>query len=288
MKNSPLFRKYGISDTTEAYIDRKLKKADRKMSKINSGNSDRKNERKFNKANESLDQASARLEKRSLQIQKKSSPKSYGDNMFTTPVTKSPLSMLGVSRSQSELAELEKKRDSVNRRIPKSLGGLHPSKKMGGAYGTADDDMDFKSRTDEQIAVLKPKKKSPLNNYENPKREYFSNREDFANLFKTIGDATVRAVQGDPNATDQEKGDRKTAKLQDKQTKLENRATKRKGKGKGTNRIDQKQKGINTKLYDIGTQQYDAKGGVDKAKTAEGRKALQDAMNTMKTGLPGK
>jgi len=279
MKDSPFYRK-GPRSMTDRDIDRKIRKADRKLSKVNPDNSDRKNERKIRKANKALDQAASGME-----VRKRPLKKSFGDNMFTTPVTKSPLNMLGVSRSQSELAKLEKQRDSVNQRIPQSLGGKHPSTKMGGAYGTADNDMDFKSRTNEQIAVLKPKKKSPLNNYENPKSEYFSNREDFANLFKTIGDATVRAVQGDPNATDQEKGDRKTAKLQDKQSKLANRATKRKGKGKGTNRIDQKQKGINTKLYDIGTQQYDAKGGIDKAKTAEGRKALQDAMNTMKKVL---
>jgi len=36
--------------------------------------------------------------------------------------------------------------------------------------------------------------KSPLNNYQNPKREYFSNREDFANLFKTVGTAASAAI----------------------------------------------------------------------------------------------
>tara|TARA_R100001369_G_scaffold81301_1_gene112254 strand:- start:683 stop:1444 length:762 start_codon:yes stop_codon:yes gene_type:complete len=195
MKDSPFYRK-GPRSMTDRDIDRKIRKADRKLSKVNPDNSDRKNERKIRKANKALDQAASGME-----VRKRPLKKSFGDNMFTSLVSggalgvpKSPLNMLGVSRSQSELAELEKKRDSVNQRIPKSLGGLHPSKKMGGAYGTADDDMDFKSRTDEQIAVLKPKKKSPLNNYENPKREYFSNREDFANLFKTVGDATAGVI----------------------------------------------------------------------------------------------
>ena len=188
MKDSPFYRK-GPRSMTDRDIDRKIRKADRKLSKVNPDNSDRKNERKIRKANKALDQAASGME-----VRKRPLKKSFGDNMFTTPVTKSPLNMLGVSRSQSELAKLEKQRDSVNQRIPQSLGGKHPSKKMGGAYGTADDDMDFKSRTDEQIAVLKPKKKSPLNNYENPKSEYFSNREDFANLFKTVGDATAGVI----------------------------------------------------------------------------------------------
>ena len=107
--------------------------------------------------------------------------------------SKSPLNMLGIKQDSSQLKKLERKRDSVNQRIPKHLGGKHPSQKINGEFNTVDDDMDFKSRTNEQIAVLKPKK-SPLNNYQNPKREYFSNREDFANLFKTVGDAASAAI----------------------------------------------------------------------------------------------
>ena len=98
-----------ISDTTNAYIDRKLKKADRKMSKINSSNSDRKNERKLDKANKSLDQASAKLEKRRLQDLRKNSPKSYGDNIFTTPVTNSPINFKGANSSNSSCWEGHKK-----------------------------------------------------------------------------------------------------------------------------------------------------------------------------------
>ena len=101
MKNSPLFRKYGISDTTEAYIDRKLKKADRKMSKINSSNSDRKNKRKLNKANKSIDQVNAKIEKRKSQDLRKNAQKSYGDNILTTPVTNSPMNFKGANSSNS-------------------------------------------------------------------------------------------------------------------------------------------------------------------------------------------
>jgi|TARA_R110000823_G_C15874435_1_gene494455 hypothetical protein len=121
---------------------------------------------------------------------------------------RSPLNMLGIKQDSSQLKNLERKRDSVNQRIPKHLGGKHPSQKINGEFNTVDDDMDFKSRTSEQIAVLKPKK-SPLNNYQNPKREYFSNREDFANLFKTVGDAASAAVtkKGDEKAMDKARKD---------------------------------------------------------------------------------
>ena len=122
--------------------------------------------------------------------------------------SKSPLNMLGIKQDSSQLKKLERKRDSVNQRIPKHLGGKHPSQKINGEFNTVDDDMDFKSRTNEQIAVLKPKK-SPLNNYQNPKREYFSNREDFANLFKTVGDAASAAItkKGDEKAMDKARKD---------------------------------------------------------------------------------
>ena len=121
---------------------------------------------------------------------------------------RSPLNMLGIKQDSSQLKNLERKRDSVNQRIPKHLGGKHPSQKINGEFNTVDDDMDFKSRTSEQIAVLKPKK-SPLNNYQNPKREYFSNREDFANLFKTVGDAASAAItkKGDEKAMDKARKD---------------------------------------------------------------------------------
>ena len=90
-----------ISDTTNAYIDRKLKKADRKMSKINSSNSDRKNERKLSKANKSINQVNAKIEKRKLQDLRKKAPKSYGDNVLTTPVTNSPMNFKGANSSNS-------------------------------------------------------------------------------------------------------------------------------------------------------------------------------------------
>ena len=90
-----------ISDTTNAYIDRKLKKADRKMSKINSSNSDRKNERKLNKANKSIDQVNAKIEKRKSQDLRKNAQKSYGDNILTTPVTNSPMNFKGANSSNS-------------------------------------------------------------------------------------------------------------------------------------------------------------------------------------------
>ena len=79
------------------------------MSKINSSNSDRKNERKLDKANKSLDQASAKLEKRRLQDLRKNSPKSYGDNIFTTPVTNSPINFKGANSSNSSCWEGHKK-----------------------------------------------------------------------------------------------------------------------------------------------------------------------------------
>jgi|TARA_R110000744_G_scaffold93747_2_gene181039 hypothetical protein len=99
VKGTTISKEKGVVDTpalpklkrlTDKDIDRKLSKADRKLSKINSSNSDSKNERKLSKANKALNQVEASINRK----QKPVGEKTFGDNMFTTPVTKSPLGMM--------------------------------------------------------------------------------------------------------------------------------------------------------------------------------------------------
>ena len=88
---------------TDKDVKRKLDKADRKLSKVNPSNSESKNNRKLNAANKALSQISGNTAR---QVKEKNArenpkPKEYGDNIFTTPVTKSPLNMLGISKKSS-------------------------------------------------------------------------------------------------------------------------------------------------------------------------------------------
>jgi len=75
---------------TDKDIDRKIKKAGKKLNKMNSSNSDAKNERKLNAAVKALNQAEGGMNKQKKSVSKKE----FGDNMFTTPVTRSPLGMM--------------------------------------------------------------------------------------------------------------------------------------------------------------------------------------------------
>ena len=83
---------------TDKDVKRKLDKAGRKLSKVNPSNSESKNNRKLNAANKALSQISGNTAR---QVKEKNArenpkPKVYGDNIFTTPVTKSPLNKLGL------------------------------------------------------------------------------------------------------------------------------------------------------------------------------------------------
>jgi hypothetical protein len=87
---------------TDKDVKRKLDKFDKKLSKVNSSNSESKNNRKLNSANKALDQVSANSARKIKEKNARENPKPkvYGDNIFTTPVTKSPLNMLGMGVSR--------------------------------------------------------------------------------------------------------------------------------------------------------------------------------------------
>tara|TARA_R110000803_G_C11830297_1_gene303184 strand:- start:166 stop:522 length:357 start_codon:yes stop_codon:yes gene_type:complete len=87
---------------TDKDVKRKLDKAGRKLSKVNSSNSESKNNRKLNAANKALSQVSGNTARQIKEKNAKENPKPkvYGDNVFTTSVTKSPLNMLGMGVSR--------------------------------------------------------------------------------------------------------------------------------------------------------------------------------------------